>query len=430
MTIAIRFDSVAKKYRLGVGQDTLREKLASLFKKVSPSQKQAKAEERVHWALKGVSFEIERGEALGIIGPNGAGKTTTLKTLARIIRPTSGTVDIEGKLSALIELGAGFHPDLTGRENVYLNGSILGLTRREIDERFDDIVAFSELARFIDTPVKRYSSGMYARLGFAVAVHVQPDILLVDEVLSVGDTAFQAKCHRKMEELKAQGTTLVFVSHNLNAVQRVCSRVLVLYQGQLAYDGPAAEAVAEYSNILRKQAAKMETDKTAVEKKGLSQRQMTQGARIHNVQLLNSQGEAVTVVRSQSQVTMVADIEFLEDAPSPIFACAIRDENGEVVYDTTTNWMGMETPSFKAGDWLRVEYALEMNLLDGIYSLGTDLAYADLSFYYDFIANALNFVVENDERARGVANLNANITFRKLDAPIGVQSVLGLAATG
>ena len=198
------------------------------------------------FALKDVSFSVHHGETLGIIGRNGSGKSTALKLMAGVTAPSSGEVYVVGRVSPLIELGAGFHPDLTGRENVHLNGSILGMSSREIEEQFDSIVEFAELAEFIDTPVKRYSSGMYGRLGFAVAVHSNPDLLLVDEVLSVGDTFFQEKCLAKMHEFKEKGITIVLVSHSPAMVSSFCDRAIWLDHGHLTAEGPSADVVAEY----------------------------------------------------------------------------------------------------------------------------------------------------------------------------------------
>lgn len=211
----------------------------------------SRSEREDFWALKDVSFDVQQGEALGIIGHNGAGKSTMLKLLTRIMEPTSGRIRTRGRISALIEVGAGFHPEMTGRENVYLNGSILGMTKREIDSKFDEIVAFAELEKFIDTPVKRYSSGMYVRLGFAVAAHTNPDVLLIDEVLSVGDTSFQAKCAARMSELQKTGVTLVFVSHNLGAVESYCTKGIVLHHGRVYYAGVSKSAVDTYLDLTK-----------------------------------------------------------------------------------------------------------------------------------------------------------------------------------
>src|SRR5512143_1596152 len=237
----IVFDNVSKRYRLGAF-GSLRGTLAALRSKPVDGDNLR----RTLWALRDVSFRVDPGASLALIGPNGAGKTTTLKLLSHITQPAAGRVLVNGRVSSLIELGAGFHPELTGRENIYLNGAILGMKRAEIARKIDDIIEFAELERFIDTPVKRYSSGMYVRLGFAVAAYVEPDILLVDEVMAVGDAPFRQKCILRMKELRAAGTTLIFVSHNMHMVNNLCERALVLKDGQILFDGPSQEAIALY----------------------------------------------------------------------------------------------------------------------------------------------------------------------------------------
>jgi lipopolysaccharide transport system ATP-binding protein len=239
----VEFSGVSKRYRLG-GLGTLRGALASLGRRGRGDSSHE------IWALKDVSFRIEPGSALGLIGPNGAGKTTALKLLSSITQPTSGRVRVSGRVSSLIELGAGFHPELSGRENIFLNGAILGLSRREIRSKLDKIIAFSELERFIDTPVKRYSSGMYVRLGFAVAAHVEPDVLLVDEVLAVGDASFRQRCVEHMQALRRHGTTVVFVSHNMHLVRSTCSAAILLVAGRTAAMGSSAEVISAYEQLL------------------------------------------------------------------------------------------------------------------------------------------------------------------------------------
>ncbi|HEY7544717.1 MAG TPA: ABC transporter ATP-binding protein [Blastocatellia bacterium] len=239
--IDLSFEHVSKMYRI-------RQETAPGDSLSAASRYIDKLKRRLEqfWALRDVSFEIQSGEALGIIGPNGAGKSTVLKLLSKITAPTSGEIVIRGKLSALIEVGSGFHPELTGRENVYLSGSILGMRRREIANKLDSIVEFAEVHQFIDTPVKRYSSGMYVRLGFSIAAHLQPDILLLDEVLAVGDAAFQAKCFKRISELKKNGTTIVFISHDLNAIDFLCDRALLLDHGGIAAEGRPRDVIARY----------------------------------------------------------------------------------------------------------------------------------------------------------------------------------------
>jgi homopolymeric O-antigen transport system ATP-binding protein len=258
--IAVRVEGLSKEYKVGLRAEkykTLRDSLASLA--TAPARmfqrRERKPEEDWIWALENVDFDVHAGEVVGIIGRNGAGKSTLLKILARITDPTHGFVEIHGRVGSLLEVGTGFHPELTGRENIYLNGAILGMRRAEIERKFDEIVAFSEVEQFIDTPVKRYSSGMYLRLAFAVAAHLEPEILLVDEVLAVGDADFQKKCLGKMGDVAQEGRTVLFVSHNMPAVQALCARAILLRKGRVAIDGPTGDVLREYLGHLQATAA-------------------------------------------------------------------------------------------------------------------------------------------------------------------------------
>lgn len=255
--LAIRVENLSKLYHISKKQEkyrTLRDTITDAF--ISPFRKagrlirgRAAAASDLNetiWALKDVSFEIKEGEVVGIIGRNGAGKSTLLKILSRITEPTRGYAEIHGRVGSLLEVGTGFHSELTGRENIYLNGAILGMKRAEIDRKFDEIVAFAEVEKFIDTPVKHYSSGMYLRLAFAVAAHLEPEILFVDEVLAVGDARFQKKCLNKMQDIGNEGRTVLFVSHNMSAISRLCSRAILFEEGRLLNDSPAADVVANY----------------------------------------------------------------------------------------------------------------------------------------------------------------------------------------
>ena len=257
--VAIRVEGLGKRYRLGqqVGYKTLREAL--FLASHTPTRvigerllrmrhaPPATSHEPNHiWALKDVSFEVKRGEAIGIIGRNGSGKSTLLKILSRITAPTEGCVEIHGRVGSLLEVGTGFHPELTGRENIYLNGAIIGMRKAEIERRFDEIVAFAEIEKFLDTPVKRYSSGMYVRLAFAVAAHLEPDVLIVDEVLAVGDAEFQRKCLGKMQDVTGEGRTVLFVSHNMGTVSELCERAILLRDGCLVEDGPTRKVTSHY----------------------------------------------------------------------------------------------------------------------------------------------------------------------------------------
>jgi lipopolysaccharide transport system ATP-binding protein len=255
---AIRAENLSKLYHIGERDKlnrTLRDTWVDTFSRFNPFAGNGASSnghaERLLWALRDVSFTIQPGEVVGIVGRNGAGKSTLLKVLSKITEPTSGKAELRGRLGSLLEVGTGFHPELTGRDNIYLNGSILGMTRREIERRFDEIVAFAELERFLDTPVKRYSSGMYVRLAFAVAAHLEPEILLVDEVLAVGDAAFQKKCLGKMTEVAKQGRTVLFVSHNTAAMLGLCQRGLLLENGRLTADGPIEAVIQQYLNSLK-----------------------------------------------------------------------------------------------------------------------------------------------------------------------------------
>jgi len=253
MTWAVRIEKLGKRYRLRHAADaapyrTLREDVASLAARLRRWGRGPGGTSEEFWALRDVNFEVQEGEVVGIIGRNGAGKSTLLKILSRVTRPTMGTARMRGRLGSLLEVGTGFHPELTGRENVFLSGAILGMTRREIVRKFDEIVAFSGVERFLDTPVKRYSSGMYVRLGFAVAAHLEPEILLVDEVLAVGDAAFQKKCLAKMESVAQAGRTILFVSHNLNAVSQLCSRAVLFQDGRVALVDDVDAVVESYLN--------------------------------------------------------------------------------------------------------------------------------------------------------------------------------------
>jgi homopolymeric O-antigen transport system ATP-binding protein len=238
--IDVRFDQVGKRYRIERPDLRVRPTPAALLRRRTED----------FWAVRDVSFEVRRGETLGIVGHNGAGKSTLLKLLSRITAPTTGEITLTGTLAALIEVGSGFHPELTGRENIFLSGSILGMKRREIAEKLDRIVSFSGVGAFIDTPVKRYSSGMFVRLGFSVAAHLEPDILLVDEVLSVGDAAFQVQCHERLNELRRSGKTMMFISHDLASIERLCDRVILMQQGRLVACGSPHEIVEQYQRMV------------------------------------------------------------------------------------------------------------------------------------------------------------------------------------
>src|SRR5687767_11809746 len=250
----IRVESLSKRYRIGAsGHTSLRDAIASAVRApLRGLRAMNSAGENTIWALKDVNFEVAPGEIIGIIGRNGSGKSTLLKILSRITRPTKGRVVLKGRVGSLLEVGTGFHSELTGRENVFLNGAVLGMTRHEIEEKFDEIVAFAETGQFLDTPVKHYSTGMTVRLAFAVAAHLEPEILLIDEVLAVGDIAFQKKCLGKMNEVARHGRTVLFVSHDISAVNALCQRAILLHEGSLILHGPTRDVSAYYLDTANK----------------------------------------------------------------------------------------------------------------------------------------------------------------------------------
>jgi ABC-type polysaccharide/polyol phosphate transport system ATPase subunit len=337
----IEFEHVSKVYKLGSAHASLREAFSGLAGRVSGRKRQA--EQPILWALDDVSFEVQRGEALALVGPNGAGKTTTLKLLSKVTRPTSGDTRVHGRLSALIELGAGFHPDLSGRENIYLNGSILGLSKKEIDAKFDRIVAFSELEQFLDTPVKRYSSGMYVRLGFAVAVHVNPEVLLVDEVLAVGDMAFQRKCLDKIAEIRSQGATIVFVSHNMRTVESVCNRALWLERGKVRQLGDTPAVVAAYTDQVNKAMASGSWDGySGTERRGSGE------VRFTTIRLLDDDGHAVDSWNMGDRLVVEMGYEASQRVHSPSFDVAIYGDNGARVCTATSRLSG-RAPEYLEG---------------------------------------------------------------------------------
>ena len=252
--VVIRAEGLGKKYNLGVRKKSFRESMVDLAsapvqrarKLLSRQSAGEEGDDSIMWALRDASFEIRQGEVVGLIGRNGAGKSTLLKILSRITEPTCGWADIDGRIGSLLEVGTGFHPELSGRENIFLNGAILGMPKAEIERKFDEIVDFCQLEKFLDTPVKHYSSGMYVRLAFAVAAHLEPEILMVDEVLAVGDARFQKKCLNKMEDISHSGRTVIFVSHNMSAVTRICQRAILLEEGRVVASGESHDIVSAY----------------------------------------------------------------------------------------------------------------------------------------------------------------------------------------
>ena len=318
-TAAVEIDHITKAFR------RYKSKPTSL--KARLTRRKLDAEE--FHALEDVSFRIEPGTAVGLIGPNGSGKTTLLKIIAGVLRPSSGTVTTHGRIAALLELGAGFHQELTGRENVYLNASILGLSKRETDKVFDDIVAFAELEDFIDTQVKFYSSGMFVRLGFAVAVHVDPEVFLIDEVLAVGDEGFQQKCLRRVTQFKDEGRTIVFVTHVVDQVRQICSEAVMLKQGVVHASGGAEDVVREYRRLLLQKDVEYAT------------RRETHAVRIGDVRLLDKDGSVAARIAPGDPLEVVIDLTAEEAVTDPVVALTLHDQHNIYMYGWSTEDAGL-----------------------------------------------------------------------------------------
>jgi lipopolysaccharide transport system ATP-binding protein len=337
----IEFQGVSKCYSVGTGGRSLRNALADLPLRLIRRNKPAPAG---LWALRDVTFQVSPGESLGILGHNGAGKTTLLKLLSEITYPTQGAVRVRGRLGTLIELGAGFHPEMTGRENVYLNGVILGMTRAEVNRRFESIVDFAGIGRFIDTPVKRYSSGMYVRLAFAVAVHVNPAILLIDEVLAVGDIGFRARCYRRMAELRKNGTTIVLVSHDVYAIRDTCDRALLIWEGQLQADGCPDSVISAYLARMQSIGTEPTTHcNLTIDPTGAMSfiKPETAAARITSVALKSAAGHRVEAVASGQKLYIEIGYSAHEEIEQPIFRIDFYRSDGlytgfSTAYDHTS----------------------------------------------------------------------------------------------
>jgi ABC-type polysaccharide/polyol phosphate transport system ATPase subunit len=345
------------------------------------------------WALRDVSLAVEPGDAVGLVGRNGSGKTTLLSLIAGIIAPTAGRVDAGGRVASLLELGAGFHPDFSGRENVYLNGSLYGLKRKTIDERFAEIVAFAELERFIDNPVRTYSSGMYMRLGFAVAAHIDADILLLDEVFAVGDEEFQRKCFAKIFEYKQRGGTIVFVSHDAASVERLCRRALLLRDGRVELDGSAQEAIARYHKLL--------ADERDPAEGAAGLREYGSGeARIAAARLIGPEGEERQQLAAGEPLTVELRIEVRETIAAPRVSLELRDEAGLLLGAVARDTAELGWEDAPGERLLRFEID-RPPLADGRFRLRFELGDRSGRRLYHWLDDGIRFVVYPGEGARG-----------------------------
>lgn len=388
MPKAIEIHNVEKRFRL------YHEKAPSLKERVI---KFGRLEFEEFWALKGVSLDVESGQSLGLLGHNGSGKSTLLKCVAGILRPTGGDIRVHGRVAALLELGAGFHPDLTGRENVYLNGSILGFKKKEIDKIFDAIVDFSEIERFIDNQVKHYSSGMYARLAFAVAVHVEPEILLVDEVLAVGDEAFQKKCLARIERFRKEGRTILLVTHAADLVRRICDRAAVMDHGKLVAVDEPADAVATFRETLAKRG--LEVPEEALDNPLWDHSQQVRITSV-SVQLSDS---SRSFLPSGDPMTVTVGFETRRTVDDVVFAVAILNDANETIYSANTSTLGLE-PQKLSGRGTATFRFPSVPLLDGSYKLHLGAHSLDGRVSHDHNSDC-TFVISSDTKSAGIVDL-------------------------
>jgi homopolymeric O-antigen transport system ATP-binding protein len=374
MTAPIRVENVSKAYRLGkAAQETmLRERMATFLRNPFSSE-QDRGE--ILWALREVSFSIKEGEVVGIIGRNGAGKSTLLKVLSKITHPTSGRVKVAGRVASLLEVGTGFHEELTGRENIYLNGSILGMKRREVEQKLDAIVTFAGVERFVDTPIKRYSSGMRLRLGFAVAAHLDPDVLIIDEVLAVGDAGFQKKCLRVMEDLRSGGRTVLFVSHNMAAVENLCSRGIWIDNGRIREDGRTRDIIQSYM------ATFAEAQQAGSDLRRIEVRRGSGEIRYTGIELLSPDGRPQPVTRSGEALTIRLYYHAEKPIPFASFGIRLTTDLGTLVTDTSTWHHGIDIPEVPAGDG-HIDLEIDaVSLLQATYYLSLWITGVDSRIY-------------------------------------------------
>jgi ABC-type polysaccharide/polyol phosphate transport system ATPase subunit len=360
------------------------------------------------WALRDISFQLEKGETLGIVGPNGCGKSTLLQVVSGILQPTAGRVVTRGRIAALLELGAGFNPEFTGRENVFLNGEIMGLSRPEIEKAMPSIEAFAEIGEFIERPVKEYSSGMYVRLAFSTAIHVDPEILIVDEALAVGDAVFANRCIRKFQELRERRITVLFVSHDLGLVKQLSDRALLLLHGRIEAEGAPRDVINRYIGlVLEKQATQIQKS----DRVSASFRHGDGSSEILGIEILNARGEAVSAVGSGECITVRVRSRFHAAKAEPMVGILIRTRIGMEVYGTNTRVEQLSLGDFQPGDQLEIDFQMECWLTPQSYTLTVATQNAD-GTSHDWLDDAIAFEVVDRRVAAGVANLRAQIRWR------------------
>lgn len=389
MTEAIAFENVSKYFTLHREQrDTIQERLTGLLRPRPRGQQ--------FWALRDVSFRVEQGESIGFVGHNGAGKSTTLKLMTRILEPSSGAVRLNGRVAALLELGSGFHPDLSGRENVFLNGSLMGFSRRDMQARLDEIVAFSGIGEFIDMEVKHYSSGMYTRLAFAVATAVDPEILITDEVLAVGDEAFQRKCMDRIFTFRRQGRTIVFVSHGLETVRTLCDKAVWLDKGQVRGFGPSGEVIDAYlADVNRREQEQLARAGQGPAPDASARRRGTREAEIVRVELLDQDGREQLVCRTGAPLTIRMHYLAHQRIDNPVFGLGIFHESGVWLSGPNTSFSQVSIPAI-AGAGALDYHIPRLPLLDGRYQITVTLVDQTMLHVYDLHDQLYRFHVRND----------------------------------
>ncbi|MGC9522842.1 MAG: ABC transporter ATP-binding protein [Anaerolineae bacterium] len=392
---AIRFENVSKRFALDrvARAHSLQELVSRFFRAQANQNRQS------FLALDDVSFDVEQGATVGFIGANGAGKSTALKLVARILEPTTGSVEVNGRVGALLELGAGFHPDLTGRENVYLNASVMGLDRQFVRDRFSDIVDFSELGDFIDLPVKHYSSGMYVRLGFSVAVHLRPDILLIDEVLAVGDQAFQHKCLDRLAEFRQSGVTIVLVTHNLDAVESLCDTAIWFDRGRIAGSGRSRDVIVSYlAHVTQREMAQANIGEkdTRVESSKQRRRWGSGEMEITDVELVDESGHRTQLFSTSGSMEIRLHYRCRREINEPVFGLAIHDEHGVHVCGPNTRFAGHKILRLN-GAGVVSYYIPKLRLLEGSYLISVSAENARTTKTYDYQDRLYPFWVQRGD---------------------------------
>lgn len=419
--VVIKVDNVSKIYKLyDRSTDRLKESLGLTKKK----------RHREHYALRNVSFEIKRGETVGIIGTNGSGKSTILKIITGVLNQTEGEVTINGRISALLELGAGFNMEYTGLENVYLNGTMIGFSREEIDAKLQSILEFADIGDFIHQPVKTYSSGMFVRLAFAVAINIEPEILIVDEALSVGDVFFQAKCYRKFEEFKEQGKTVLFVSHDLGSISKYCDRVVLLNKGVKLDEGKPKDMVDLYKKVMVKQSVKT-TNPTSqaqsietVQGKWKEHFQINPNldeygsklAEIIDFAIVDEDGNITSSIVKGTKFTIKSKVEFYSDIPNPIFTYTFKSLKGTDITGTNTMYEKADIGKVYAGEVCVASFEQEMNLQGGDYLLSiscTGIVDGELTVYHR-LYDVINISVISDKNTVGFYDMNSKVSVEKV----------------